>query len=1096
MSRLLTISLLILAAAHAFALTPAPTDPAAAISLNGDWKFMLLGSSYGPLKASSEQTDHFVPMGMDGDEKTRWCASGDALPQWYQVDLGAVRDLDRMEIMWEHENGGYRVKVEGSDDGKQMRTLVDLTGEAQSQQRQTILLTGKKARFVRLNVIGANPGSWVSFYELKMFVSQDGQPVQWQPTKGGDEGANFYQPSLNDATWDTIPVPSNWEILGYSYPTYWGPDNTEGLYRKWVNIPATWAGKRIVIQFDGVQNGARVYCNGHEVGYHESGYTGWEMDLTPYLKPGEKNLLAVRVTKNTPSCDLDTGDYQFLGGIYRDSKLIAVPELHLVSTKIETTLSADNSEATVTAKVVVAGKAGEGFSLAGQATPRKSAGGTMAFRTDGTVGPDGTAEVTLTEKMIRPNLWSAEKPNLYDLNWTLKAPGTEEKTAARIGIREVTIRDGVVYLNGAVIKCTGTCRHEIWPDRGAALTEANWRRDIELWKGANINAIRTSHYNPASRLLELCDELGIYVLEEVPFCWAPVDNLKLQPAFIQRATETLHRDWNHPCVIAWSLGNENSDGPNCQAVVDSVKANDTTRPRFISCREADRYPGCSFDDFHYPGRDGIRGIAASDRRKRFPATITEEPHIFYVEQALKYDYGCKDLWGENLNRVWTEIWKSDSILGAFIWEWQDQVTADKYPDRKTDIDPETGLRGVAKKGVVDGWRNPKPEYWHVKNVYSPVRVWGAQFPSDIADTVQLDLENRYSFTNLNELTVRATVISADGKQLRTVDAKVTLAPRTRAMVTLQGRGLKPVEAGSTLRLDFIHPVVGAVFSYAIRSPASPPPPPMRRWVPWTCVADGDVLRIKQGDVSAIYDLKLGLWRQIAYKGRPLVVGGPLPNLGGERKTNGEHGAKDFVQSDPVLTSSKSDWTADDVGRISIHTVSDYSVSDVRDAKLHVVYYWTIPDKRFDMGGMNVNYEMTWQGLGRNAWEVGMVLPCPQLTASKGAELSWDREALWTVYPPDHIGADHGTAKAGTLSFRSSKWNTTWAELVDATGTGIALGNRVHIRGGEFGGVACLFLSERISPPYDFSTWTLSDYLIRLDDKFKLEGGFGLGCVGK
>ena len=758
----------------------------------------------------------------------------------------------------------------------------------------------------------------------------------------------------------------------------------------------------------------------------------------------------------------------------------------------------------MTAKAVVAGKAGERFTLHGALTPSPSPlggggktaarvrdGGTIAFGADGTVGPDGTAEVTLSEKMIRPLLWSAEKPNLYDLNWTLKAPGTEEKTAARIGIREVTIRDGVVYLNGSVIKCTGTCRHDIWPDRGAALTEANWRRDIELWKGANINAIRTSHYNPASRLLELCDELGIYVLEEVPFCWAPVDNLKLQPAFIQRATETLHRDWNHPSVIAWSLGNENGDGPNCQAVVDYVKANDATRPRFISCREADRYPGCSFDDFHYPGRGGVRGIASSDRRKRFPATITEEPHIFYIEQALKYDYGCKDLWGENLDRVWTEIWRSDSILGAFIWEWQDQVTADKWPDRKTDIDPETGLRGVAKKGVVDGWRNPKPEYWHVKQVYSPVRVWGAQFAPDIADTVQLDLENRYSFTDLSELTVKATVIGGDGKELRRVDCRASLAPRKRDRVTLQGRGLKPVEMLSTLRLDFVHPVVGVVYSYAIPSPTLIPTPPPPPHAPWATAVNGDLLQLKRGNVSATYDIKRGLWREIALNGRPLVVGGPLPNLGGERKTNGEHGAKDFVQSDPVLVSSTSRLDELQVG-LGIHTVSTYGLADVKDGILRVVTDWTLDTT----GAIRLSYDMRWQGPARNAWEVGLVLPCPQLIRAKGAELSWVRDALWTVYPPDHIGAASGTAKAGTLSFRSSKWNTTEARLVDATGTGIALEPNAHIRGGEFGGQPCLFVSPRISPPYDFSTWTLSDYLIRLDDEFRLEGTLSLGCVGK
>ena len=181
------------------------------------------------------------------------------------------------------------------------------------------------------------------------------------------------------------------------------------------------------------------------------------------------------------------------------------------------------------------------------------------------------------------------------------------------------------------IKCTGTCRHEEWAALGHALTEHEWQTDVAMMKAANINAVRTSHYNHAERFLELCDEKGLYVLDEVPACWCNPKDPKLRAAFVQHARETLNRDKNKPCVLAWSCGNESGWGPNFKAMVEYVAATEPTRPRFVSevSRAAD--PLISFNDHHYSDDHDLRLQTTTDSG---PSVITEGPHLFYSKPAL------------------------------------------------------------------------------------------------------------------------------------------------------------------------------------------------------------------------------------------------------------------------------------------------------------------------------------------------------------------------------------------------------------------------------------------------------------------------------
>ncbi len=350
---------------------------------------------------------------------------------------------------------------------------------------------------------------------------------------------------VEGAGWTNLAVPGNWEMAGFSPCTYFGPDNTSGLYRRWFTVPASWQGRRVYLSLDGVQTSAQVWVNGQPAlvnepswgipNYHDSGWTAFQVDLTPLVNFGTTNLLAIRVVKKSPSVDLDTGDYFTLGGIYRPVTLYSVPQTNFAGVQVETHLLPNNQ-----ARVDVSADVNQGdastpvlLTLNGVQTVTNAANGKAAF----------------SQIISQPRLWSAEFPNLYDLTLQLKDAGGQitETVSNRIGLRELTISNAVLLLNGAPVKFAGVCNHDSWATTGNAVTPEQWRRDILLMKAANINAIRTTHYNFGAGFFELCDELGMYVADELPYCWAgSVSDLNMTPAFTQRAREVIRRDRNHP----------------------------------------------------------------------------------------------------------------------------------------------------------------------------------------------------------------------------------------------------------------------------------------------------------------------------------------------------------------------------------------------------------------------------------------------------------------------------------------------------------------------------------------------------------------------
>jgi len=627
---------------------------------------------------------------------------------------------------------------------------------------------------------------------------------------------DFVSPTATDSAadgWKNIPVPANWEVEGFSMFTYQERPITShdiGLYRRLVTVPAGFAGKTVLWHFDGAYDGADVYVNGQRCGYHESGFTAFNIDVTKAIKPGQPNLFAVRLYKDTSSSPLDHGDFWCLGGIYRETYLVALPQLHVDDVTVVTDLDDQYKDATLKSAVRVAGPAGAHFVLTCDLYNLDGAKvATPAMTQSGDIGADGAATVNLSALVTAPKLWNAEKPNLYYVFYRLTdGTKTVERVQDRIGFRKVELKNGIVQVNGVVVKFAGTCRHEEFSPYGHALTEECWKTDINLMKDDNINAIRTSHYNHAERFLELCDEAGFYVLDEIPSCWvsSEIRNASRTWAYTFRSMETLNRDKNRACVVAWSCGNESSYGINNQAEFDYAKAHDPTRLALISQANLGQNPKTDFEDYHlypFPNPTQLKTMLASPNRQKCPIILTE--------------YGSGN--DQQFATTWDLIWNNDGLIGAFIWEWQAQGMYDKFPERWSQnapgarTDARTGYRQSGGNGPVTADRQLTQMFYRMKAVLTPVHTTATDVA--VADgKIVVPLQNRFSFTDLSELTCQWQALAGD-KILASGESHIPAKPRTAA------DGSFPATPGmDTLRLEFFHPDGRSVYVTSLKLKAS------------------------------------------------------------------------------------------------------------------------------------------------------------------------------------------------------------------------------------------------------------------------------------
>jgi Glycosyl hydrolases family 2, TIM barrel domain/Glycosyl hydrolases family 2, sugar binding domain/Glycosyl hydrolases family 2 len=802
--------------------------------------------------------------------------------------------------------------------------------------------------------------------------------------------ARFWSNEAAPAGWDDIEVPGECTMQGFEIAR-----DTEYPFKRAVLIPADFKGKKIFLRFDGLYSYGRVWVNGHDVRGHRGGFTSWDCNITPFVTPGREAWITVGVTDETNDISWQSNYAKhYIGGILRDVRLIALPPDYVARFHVETAFDSAFNDAVLRLTLAMA------FDRAHRASVEvrlKDPGGRRVSIHPASIQLSRRApETTIRIPVMRPAKWDSEHPRLYTLEAIVKVDGASaQNLRKRFGFRKAEVRGNQLLVNGDPVKLRGGCRHDIFPTRGRSTTPALDEQDVRLLKCANFNFVRTSHYPPTEAFLDACDRHGLYIEEETAVCFvrqsfgsraAPQDDPRYTAQFMNQFAEMIERDRDHPCVILWSLGNESQWGANLEKEYSYLKIEDRTRPVIFSYPESAPKGVKAYDIFskHYPKFDSDFTSAS------IPKLNDEFGHLAcYNQGTLRRDPGVRNYWGRSIREFWKGMFPAEGCLGGSIWAGLDEVFM--LPG---------SCVGYGEWGIIDGWRREKPEYWLTKKAYSPAKISescienpGSGIPLEIA------VRNEFNHTNLNEVRVEWRVGSERG-EIR--DLNVT--PRAAGLLKIPGRAWQNGEAvhlkffGPEDRLldQYELPVGRAVWNF----------PPVQGPAP-RILEDNRTIRVAGRHFEIVFSKATGLIRHATYKNHTILEGGPLLNLA------------PCALADWWLSGLNTKETSDEA---VIEILGSYRRKGEFSSEVKVDVQFQI---RIDGGGLiTTNFKL--QGVPRQANEIGVAYVLPH----EADQLSWSRKALWSAYPPDHIGRCAGVAHkirpSGTEKYRETPaW--PWSE---------------------------------------------------------------------
>lgn len=646
---------------------------------------------------------------------------------------------------------------------------------------------------------------------------------RWTPVPD-ERIVEFYQTDFNDKDWVGFPVPANWEVNGYGTPIYvsagypfkidpprvmgepkvdyttYKERNPVGQYRRSFQLPAGWEARgQTLLRFEGVMSAFYVWINGERVGYSQGSMEPSEFNITNYLHAGE-NQIALEVYRYSDGSYLEDQDFWRFGGIHRSIHLLHTPDIRIRDYAVRTLpVSTDYQDFILQIDPqfsVYRGMTGKGTTLQGVL---KDASGREIATLKGDVedildlehkagrmnewypqrGPRKLGRMSATIKS--PKRWTAETPYLYKLHLTLLTAEGEviEQVEQSVGFRSVEIRNGQLLVNGAPVRFRGVNRHEHDPRTARVMSEERMLQDILLMKQANINAVRTSHYPNVSRWYELCDSLGLYVMDE-----ADIEEHGLRgtlastpdwhAAFLDRAVRMAERDKNHPSIVMWSMGNESGYGPNFAAISAWLHDFDPTRPVHYEGAQGaggesdpktvdviSRFYTRVKQEYLNPGiAEGEDKERAENARWERLLEIAERTNDNRPVMTSEYAHSMGNALG-NFKEYWDEIYSNPRMLGGFIWDWVDQGIYKTLPDGRImvayggDFGDKPNLKAFCFNGLLMSDRETTPKYWEVKKVYSPVELR--------VESGELRVTNRNHHTDLSQYRCLWT-LSIDGKQ--------------------------------------------------------------------------------------------------------------------------------------------------------------------------------------------------------------------------------------------------------------------------------------------------------------------------------------------
>lgn len=627
------------------------------------------------------------------------------------------------------------------------------------------------------------------------FLSINGQwKFQWKPD-AVDYKSDFYRIDFNDGAWRTMPVPGCWELNGAGDPIYvnvqyaWAAqagnnppyvpttNNSVGYYRHEVEVPAAWKGQQIIAHFGSVSSCFYLWVNGKFVGYSEDSKLEAEFDLTKYVTPGQKALIAMQLFRWCDGTYLEDQDYFRFTGIHRDCWLYARPTQHIKDLRVTPDLDANYADGTLTVNVQTTGAPVD----------------LTLFDAEGKEVATATAKGKPVEiKVSNPHKWSAETPYLYTLRATLKGGKQTHVVPVKVGFRKIEVKNAQLLVNGQPVLIKGADRHELDPDGGYVVSRARMEQDIQIMKQFNINAVRTCHYPDDSYWYDLCDKYGLYMVAEANVESHGMgygeetlaERADYHLAHLERNQRNVQRNFNHPAIIFWSQGNEAGYGQNFKDVYQWIKAEDPSRlcqyegtmhglwQKKITMAEATT-------DVYCPMYADYRDM---ERYAKDPAMTRPFIQCEYAHAMGNSEGGFKE--------YWDLIRQYPTLQGGFIWDFVDQSLrwtnkAGKqiwaYGGDFNRTDASDG--NFCDNGLISPDRKPNPHMYEVGYYYQ--NIWSA-----LTADKQLEVYNENFFRDLSDILVEMTIMRNGEPEKVLVLNNLNVKPQQKAVLPIDLAGVK------------------------------------------------------------------------------------------------------------------------------------------------------------------------------------------------------------------------------------------------------------------------------------------------------------------
>lgn len=869
---------------------------------------------------------------------------------------------------------------------------------------------------------------------------------------------DFYKPDYDVSSWDSIKVPSNWEVEGYGIPIYVNatypfamrnpqpptiPDgwNPVGSYRHHFNIDNSWSGKRVFIHLGAVKSAMYLWVNGQKVGYSQGAKLPAEFEITNYIQEGT-NDLALEVYRWSDGSYLECQDFWRLSGIERDVYLYATNEVRIRDISFNSELDALYQDASVDVQVdLSATKAAGNYTIE---VALKDGNKTVFTRSKAVQLSTKQARIQIIEEVSNPLKWTAETPNLYTLQVALKDVNKTiiETTAIQVGFRKVEIKGGQLLVNGKAVYLKGVNRHEHDEYTGHVVNRESMLQDIRLMKEHNINAVRTCHYPNDPLWYQLCDQYGLYVVDEANIEshgmgygeQSLAKDTVWQAAHLDRVQRMVQRDKNHPSVIIWSLGNEAGDGVNFEACYHWIKQNDASRP--VQYERAERL---AHTDIVCPM------YAPIDHLVSYGRSMQSRPYIL-----CEYAHAMGNSVG-NLQDYWNVIETYDNLQGGFIWDWVDQGLVKHTDDGKKywayggDYGPADipSDRNFCMNGLVNPDRTLHPSIYEVKKVYQNIDFEAVPF-----DNATIKVTNKYNFISLEDFELQWEMLENGQVISSGISKPGAIAPGTTQKIPFYLNGWKKkeqseyflnvyavlkedwglIKAGTVMASEQFN--IGDDYNLQIKESRLP-----------VQVLQSDESYVVGGDrFVAQFDIESGTLYSYTYKDEELLAAPLQPDFWKAPNDN-DHGfnmVKELGVWRHVMENAK---------------VEDSRLSRVGSMQAEVFFRLFLPDVE---SYINLSYIVSGDGqITVNYAFVAGDKPLPMLPriglkmAIQPAyqQLEWYGRGPWENYPDRNsaafIGNYASTVKEQYFSYASPqdngyKTDTRWMKLRNQTGRGLQI----------------------------------------------------------